>query len=225
MASLPVQFGIQYAFDDLFLHQQEFIKRHTVTASAAVVESEHHLTQGFIRLQDKDFAEPPPPPRAENRDGQNWMAGFLHLVRFAQDRHFVKVGYQFDYDDTVGSNYEYFGSRVSAGAQYTLPWQDIRLKYDFDVHLRRYRNRNTLLPSTAPGTIQRKDDEYTHNVRVELPIKYSPSWVCGPWGSLRDRTEKCLTLTADYQNTDAHSNLAVFDFKRNVFSLILSWSY
>jgi tetratricopeptide (TPR) repeat protein len=226
VASLPVQVGIQYAFDDLFLHQEQFIRRHTVTASAAVVESEHHLTQGFLRLQDKVFAEPfPRPPHAETRDGQNWMAGFLHLVRFAQDRHFVKIGYQLDYDDTVGSNYEYLGNRVSAGWQYTLPWQDIRLKYDFDVHLRRYRNRNTILPSTAPDTIRRKDDEYTHNVRVELPIKYSPSWVCGPWGSVRDRTEKCLTLIADYQHSDAHSNVAVFDFKRNVFSLILSWSY
>lgn len=226
VGSLPVQVGLQYAFDDLLLGEQQFLRRHTVTASAAVVESDRHLTQAFVRLQDKDYAEPfPRPPRAESRDGQNWMAGFLHLVRFEQDRHFVKVGYQFDYDDTVGSNYEYVGNRVSAGAQYTLPWQDIRLKYDFDVHLRQYRNRNTILPSTAPGTIQRRDEEYTHNARVELPIKYSPAWACGPWGRLRERTEKCLTLTADYQNSDVHSNVTIFDFKRNVFSLVLSWSY
>jgi tetratricopeptide (TPR) repeat protein len=226
VASLPVQVGLQYAFDDLFLDEAEFLKRHSVTVSAAVVESERHLTQAFVRFQDKDFAETVRgTPRAEDRDARNWLAGFLHLIRFAQDRHFLKVGYQFDYDDTEGSNYEYLGNRVTAGAQYTLPWYDIRLKYDFDVHLRRYRNRNTILPSTAPGTIKRKDDEYTHNVRVELPIAYSPAWACGPWGSVRERTEKCLTLSADYLYSDVHSNVAIFDFKRNVFSLILSWSY
>ena len=225
VGALPVQLGLQYAFDDLFLDEKEFVKRHTVTLSATVVESERHLTQGFFRFQAKDFAEFPSLPPEEDRDGQNWMGGFLHLVRFAQDRHFLKLGYQLDYDNTEGSNYEYLGNRISAGAQYTLPWYDIRLKYDFDVHLRRYRNRNTILPSTAPDTVRRKDDEYNHNVRVEIPLAYSPAWVCGAWGSIRDRTEKCLTLTADYLYTDVQSNIAVFDFRRNVFSLILSWSY
>ena len=225
VASLPVQLALQYAFDDLFLGEKEFLKRNTVTLSGTVVESERHLTQGVIRFQAKDFADIPGAPPQENRDGDNWMAGFVHLLRFAQDRHFLKIGYQFDYDNTEGSNYEYLGNRISTGAQYTLPWYDIRLKYDFDVHLRRYLNRNTILPSTAPDTVRRKDNEFTHNVRVELPIAYSPGWVCGPWGSVRERTEKCLTLTADYLYTDAQSNIAVFDFRRNVFSLILSWSY
>ena len=29
--------------------------------------------------------------REEIRDGRNWMFGFVHLVRFAQDRHFVRA--------------------------------------------------------------------------------------------------------------------------------------
>jgi tetratricopeptide (TPR) repeat protein len=226
IASLPAQFGLQYAFDDLFLDEKEFIKRHTLTASGALVEGDRHLTQLFARLQDKIFVEPLPRPiRAESRDGQNWMIGFVHLLRFAEDRHFIKVGYQLDWDDTVGQDYAYVGHRLSAGAQYTLPWFDIRLKYDFDVHLRRYQNRNVILPSTAPGTKKREDEEMTHYVRAEFPLPYSASWVCGPWGNFRDRTEKCLTLSADYQASRVSSNLAVFDFDRNVFSLILSWTY
>ena len=34
-----------------------------------------------------------------------------------------------------------------------------------------------------------------------------------------------LTLTAEYQTTRTHSNIELFDFSRNVFSLVLSWSY
>ena len=29
------------------------------------------------------------------------------------------------------------------GAQYTLPWYDIRLAYDFDMHYRNYLHANT----------------------------------------------------------------------------------
>ncbi len=34
-----------------------------------------------------------------------------------------------------------------------------------------------------------------------------------------------LTLAAEYQATRSHSNIEVFDFSRNVVSLVLSWSY
>ena len=49
---------------------------------ATVTKSEMNLTQFFVRYQDKDFAETSPPPvRQEIRDANNWMGGFLHLLR------------------------------------------------------------------------------------------------------------------------------------------------
>src|SRR5256885_1875098 len=108
----------------------------------------------------------PPPPRQEVRDAHNYMAGSLHLLRFAQDRHFVKVGYQIDWDQTDGRNYEYVGHRLSAGAQYTLPVGGVRLKYDFDVHLRDYRHRSSILPRYAPDTRRRADQANTYAARA-----------------------------------------------------------
>src|SRR5256712_354515 len=119
----------------------------------------------------------------------------------------AKLGYQFDWDDAVGRNYEYVGNRILAGGQYTLPWLAIRLKYDLDVHLRNYQHNNSLLPTTAPGTTQRQDQEITNIVRAELPLPYS------------------FTLVAEYQRTMNISNIAVFDYTRNVSTLMLSWSY
>jgi hypothetical protein len=128
-------------------------------------------------------------------------------VRFAKDRHFVKAGYQLDWDQTDGRNYEYVGHRLSAGAQYTLPVGGLRLRYDFDVHLRDYRHRNTILPSYAPGTRRRADEEYTHVARAELPMPGN------------------FTLAAEFLLTNARSNIEVFDFDRQVLSLVLSWAY
>jgi len=99
------------------------------------------------------------------------------------------------------------GNRVLAGGQYTLPWLAIRLKYDLDVRFRNYQHKNSLLPTTAPGTTRRQDQEITNIVRAELPLPHS------------------FTMVAEYQRTMNISNIAVFDYTRNVYTLMLSWSY
>jgi len=208
LGDYPTLVGAAYTVDTLALGGEEFLTRHAATLSATVIGGERHLTQVFFRYQDKDFAEPSPPPvRQEHRDANNWMFGFLQLLRFAQDRHFVKAGYQYDYDDTDGADYAYVGHRFTVGAQYTLPWWAIRLKYDLAAHLRGYSRVNAILPTYAPGTKKRHDEEITHVLRAELPLPRN------------------LTLSAEYQATRVYSNIEVFDFSRNVASLVLSWSY
>jgi len=208
VGSMPAQVGAQYAWDILFLNEEEFVRRHTFTLFGTLVESQEHLTQVFGRYQNKEFDERVPPlPKQEVRDADNYTIGALHVLRFAQDQHFLKGGYQFDYEDTEGMNYAYYGHRLLAGGQYTLPWYGIRLKYDLDVHLRDYVHRNNILPTYAPGTKERFDAEVTNVVRAELPLPYN------------------LTLSAEYQLTRNLSNIEVFHYARNVVSMILSWRY
>jgi tetratricopeptide (TPR) repeat protein len=209
---LPTQVSLQYAFDHMFLGGDDFLKRHTVALSGVVIEGARHFTQGFVRFQAKDFADVDQAQRIanDNRSGNNYMAGFLHFVRFAEDRHYLKIGYQFDWDDTGkddGRNWMYFGNRLSFGGQYTLPWWAVRLKYDLDVHFRDYTYKNTLLPTYAPGTKWRQDQEMTNIVRAELPLPRN------------------FTLAAEYQVTRSFSNIEVFDYLRNVASVSIIWSY
>jgi tetratricopeptide (TPR) repeat protein len=224
---MPLQLGAQYAWDVLFLQddsekfarqklREAFLSRHTATLFAALVESDMHLTQVFGRYQSKFFDREPGTPASQVRDADNWMGGFLHLVRFQQDAHFVKAGYQYDYEDAWGSDFEYRGHRFVAGGQYTLPWQAIRLKYDLDVHLRDYLHVNSLILESSPGTKRRQDEEISNTVRAEWPFLTT----CV-------RKDDCIgwTLAAEYQRTDAHSNIKVFDYTRNVFTLLLSLTY
>lgn len=216
VGSMPLQAGLQYAWDVLFLNDDEFLQRNTVTAFAALVESSLHLTQVFGRYQAKQFNRAPDTARREFRDADNVMFGAVHLLRFSQDAHFLKAGYQWDWEDTVGKNYQYFGHRITAGGQYTLPWRDLRLKYDFDAHLRDYRHPHSTLPVTDPGSTRRKDTEITHAARVEWPMLTT---------CLRKDDCVAWTLAAEYQRTTATSNIAVFDYTRNVISIILTLSY
>jgi tetratricopeptide (TPR) repeat protein len=203
----PAQAGVQYAFDWLALGGDEYLTRHNAGLFGTIAESARHLTQAFGRYQHKEFSEAPRPVPDERRDGHNYMAGLLHFIRFAEDRHYLKLGYQIDYEDTLGDNYEYVGHRFTVGGRYTLPWAGIRLTYDFDAHLRSYHHANSILPLEAPGTRRRQDEELTHVLRAELPLP------------------ERLTLALDVQRTDGLSNIDLFDYTRHVVSLILSWTY
>lgn len=204
---MPLQLGAQYAYDALFLNDTIFIQRNTVTLFGVLIENEHHLSQLLGRYQYKNFNQTIDTLPAENRDANNYMVGGQHFFRFAEDRHFIKVGYQWDRDDTQGKNYVYDGNRFQYGMQGTLPWYDIRLRFDFDAHIRDYTHVNTLLPSNDPDSTRRHDQEYNYSFRVEVPL---------PWN---------LTLAAEYLKTNNVSNLDVYAYNRNVTSLTLSWNY
>ena len=222
IGSMPYQVGTQYSWDYLSLGNDDFLQRHTATVFGTLVENQRNLTTVLGRFQNKDFYATPGQLEDEDRDARNWMIGLTHVFRFAQDKHYIRVGYQFDYEKADGRNYTYAGNRYLAGGQYTLPWGSTRLKYDFDLHERHYRHANTLLPVVNPSSREREDFEQNHVVRVEqvLAANIGPAAIgCAP-------TAPCpLTLAAEYQRTVSDSNLAVYSYNRNVWSLTLSWQY
>ena len=212
IAGMPYQVGVQYTYDYLTLGGDEFVQRHTVVPNFVLLPNSWSLASVQFRYQDKQFSQDTNIRREEKRDGVNYMLGLIHVFRFSNDQHLLKVGYQWDFDDTEGPNrrgrnYSYFGNRVLAGGQYTLPWLGIRLTNDFDVHRRDYRHKNTILPSQAPGAIERRDTEYTNVFSIVTPLPYN------------------LNFTLSHQTTFAWSNLDVFQYRRNVVSAILGWTY
>jgi hypothetical protein len=145
------------------------------------------------------------------------MVGAVHFVRFDRDRHFIKGGYQLDIEDAKGSDYSYVGHRFILGAQYTLPWRDIRLSYDFDLHYRDYRHHNLLLPADDPGTKPRNDREYTNTFRVEAPLTPLITWDFFKGQS--------LFVTAEYTNKIVNSNLDLYSYQRDYGAIYFTWQY
>ena len=209
VAGLPYHLGAQYSFNDTMLGWEDFLQRHTLALFGTLIENASNLSGAQLRLQRKDFKDQGPIVVDDDRDAWNYLVGLTHVFRFAEDRHLIRLGYQFDFEDAAGRNFSYIGHRLLAGAQYTLPWRrfETRIRYDYDVHFRDYTRVNTSQPTLAPGTRKRSDTEQTHVIRVEQSLH---------WG---------LTLSADYQIIDASSNFPVFSFDRNVASLTLGWRY
>lgn len=207
LGEMPLYTGGQYAYEFLMLDEDDLLRRHSIALFSTLVESPRHLTSGLFRVDVKAYSEGRPLPSEEFQDGENFLVGLLHVLRFSEDRHFLRGGYQIDVEDTEGSNLRYVGHRFLLGAQYTLPWEGIRLIYDFDLHVRDYRHKHTLFPEDEPDTVARFDHEYTHVLRAEWPLSGN------------------FTLGLAYQATILRSNLAVFTYRRNVTTLSLSWQY
>jgi hypothetical protein len=144
---------------------------------------------------------------SEIRDARNTMVGLVHVFRFPRDRHLLRLGYQYDDEDAEGRSFSYRGHRAQVGGQVTLPWAGIRLTYDYDVHWRDYRRPQTLFPTTRNVLARRHDTEQTHLIQLITPL---------PWG---------FSLIGQYQGIDNASNVPVYDYTKNVFSVIATWTY
>ncbi len=212
LLDMPAQTGVNYSYDYLDLGYKGLVQRHSVNTYLALVESSQHLTNFQARLEVKEYSEVRPLPTEEFQDAVNYMFGIVHFVRFNQDRHFIKGGYQYDYDNTRGSDFTYQGHRFILGGQYTLPWQGVRLNYDFDLHYRDYNHAHAFLPLDAPGSRERNDKEYTNTVRAEVPL---------PW-FVKDQS---FFVTGEFTNKIADSNINSFSYHRNYAAIYFTWQY
>jgi len=180
---------------------------------ASIVESQSNLTTIQTSTQIKDFDSGD--QGDDTASGTNWMVGINHIVQFAGDKHLFRAGFQFDTDATLGRNFDYSGYRIQAGAVYTLAWEDVRLRYDYDVHFRRYDNPNTVLMRNgtflsvgATPEVTQRVTEQNHVIRAE---KLFP---------------KNITIAIDWLMTFSRSNIkGLFDFDRQVVTGSVAWAF
>jgi hypothetical protein len=212
LAEMPLIIGSQYSYDFIMLGNKRFSQRWIFNPYLNLVENQGALASNSttlqFRVQPKDFFNDKEVPRAEVRDAMNYMFGPIHFLVFGgEGRHYAKLGYNFDYENAEGQNWSYAGNRLILGGQYTLPWWDIRLRYDLDVHWRSYKYKNSLLPVTAPDTVKRRDTEPIHLFGVSKDFLTN------------------FTGAIEYLFDNNHSNLDVYAYKRHVITTSLTWRF
>ena len=221
-SNLPFQLGVQYTYDYLFLDGNGFLSRHTPTLSATFIEPTFslpfvgvvgNLTTALYRYQIQTFfreiGNTDPRFRGDLRDGYNNTLGLLHAFRLFDDRLILRIGYQYDNESTDGVAFSYRGDRLLTGGQIQLPWGNMTLRYDYDIHWRDYKNNQTTLIFTdRNGRLTERDDrQQTHLVQLTKPLPYN------------------LSLTAQYQGIRNKSDIPVYDYSKSVGTLILTWTY
>jgi hypothetical protein len=198
------------AYDFITLGDRKFMQRWIMSPYFSLYENAGNLTTLTLGLQVKDFFDDRNLDPKEVRDGVNYLVGPVHFFLFETGRHYIKTGYQFDYDATEGDNWRYAGHHFLFGAQYTMPWGDVRWRYDLDLHLRFHANRHSFLPLTAPGTLRRHDREAIHLFSLAKDVR----WLSQPF-----------TLAVEYLIDDNSSNLAAYDYDRQVVTTSVTWRF
>jgi hypothetical protein len=208
---MPLIAGSQLAYDFITLGNNKFSQRWIINPYVTLVESQDknlsNLTSLQFLFQLKDFFNDGNVDRTEVRDALNFMVGPLHFLMFEEGRHYLKLGYQYDFESAEGANWDYSGHRLLVGGQYTLPWWDIRLRYDFDLHWRFHKHRHSLIPVTATGTVRRRDREPLHLVTVAKDF-------------LTD-----FTVSLDYLFDNNKSNLEPLEYKRHIVTTSVTWRF
>ncbi len=219
---LPFQLGAQYTYDYLFLDGDGFLSRHTPTLSTTVVGPTFtlpglgvvgNLTTGLYRFQAQTFFREVGARdarfRGDLRDGFNNTLGLIHAFRLINDRLILRIGYQYDNESTDGAAFAYQGNRLLTGGQLQLPWGNMSLRYDYDVHWRDYKNRQTTVVFTdRDGNLSKRNDrQQTHLVQLTKPLPYN------------------LSLTAQYQGIRSKSDIPLYDYTKNSWTMILTWTY
>ena len=219
---LPFQLGAQYTYDYVFLDSDGFLSRHTPTFSATVLGPTFtlpgvgvvgNITTALYRYQVQTFFREVGNDdirfRGDLRDGYNNTAGLIHAFRLFNDRLLLRIGYQYDNESTDGAAFSYRGDRLLTGGQLQLPWGKMTLRYDYDVHWRNYKNNQTTAIFTdRDGRLSERDDrQQTHLVQLTQPLPYN------------------FSLTAQYQGIRNKSDIPLYDYTKNAWTLILTWTY
>ncbi len=213
---LPYTAGAQLSYDYISLGNRSFTQRWIVTPYVSISENESNITTFQYRFQWKDFFHDRDFVRREIRDAKNYMVGATHFFLLEKGRHYLKLGYQYDAEPAEGENWSYRGNRLLTGFQYTLPWWDVRFRYDLDFHWRSYTEKNSvlpILPASFPNptlllnTVRRRDRQPIHLT-----------------GVAKDFLEN-FTVAIEYLFDQGRSNLAPFDYKRHIVTTSFAWRF
>jgi tetratricopeptide (TPR) repeat protein len=196
LAGMPTNTGLQLSNDILLLGGRKYLQRPTGTVSFTLQEDLSNFTTAIFRPQYKDFFLR---GVSEKRDALNHLVGLVHYVRFGGGQYQVNFGYHFDNEDASSPDWSYVGHKAVAGLVLGLPW-GLQASSNAEYHARTYGTQRIIGGS-------RRDDEVILLTAVSKDIMPN------------------LTLTLQHLWDRNYSKIFIFDTKRHVAALGVTWRY
>lgn len=191
--------SFDYFFDWVFVDYHWFMSRHTFRPSLTLTVGPNLMTLLSYTFEDKDFRTRPD-FRADDRDAVNHEVGLTQFFRTGDGKHYIKFGYYRDRERAIGDNWDFDSNLLLAGAQCTLP-KRIRLNVDYTWEDRNYKHDNIFFGR------HRKDIERTVTASISKDIGDH------------------ITVFGDFLRRDNSSNLKLFDYEKDIYSLGITYRY
>lgn len=155
-----------------------------------------HFSLGYSRREMVEAAL----DKDEERDSDIITGSIGYIHPFAQDKGVFNLGYEYSKDKAKGRNWENTGNRISAGILAPLAEK---------------------LSLTISGEAFLQDYDNTHSV---FGVKREDKIYSGSAGLIWDFM-KNMNLNLQYSHTTADSNIAIYDYKRNIYTVGMQLSF
>ena len=214
---LTLRLGVNYNIIDL--DNTRLAEAFTVNPSVTIQQTETLFALVAVQYRSENFFRdvlPEQTASVRSRDGWNVRTGFDQFWLFNNKRAFVRAGYHYEVQRSVGSDWDYNGHEVSLGVQTPL-WQGLMLDVNGTYHRSKYHNINSFSCCVddrgglgildANDTQQRTDNRFTARVTLWRDV--------GPY----------FTISASFMHVSNPSHVDFFDYRRNVATLVVSGRY
>ncbi|OIO37800.1 MAG: hypothetical protein AUJ71_04425 [Candidatus Omnitrophica bacterium CG1_02_49_16] len=186
VVSVPVQYNYTWVDTDSFL------STFTVNPLANLKVADNQLAQIGVKCQVMDYLQVPFSPD-ENRDASRRAPGAAWFYFFNQNKSFLNLRYEYDEENTKGSNWDYKGNHATAALQVPLidKW---KLTLVGDAYWQNFDHTHTIF------NVKRADDNYSGSAMVSYAIN------------------KDWEMQVRYMHVDHRSNINIYEYTRNIVS-------
>ncbi len=186
----------------------------TLQPSVTIRQTKALFAVVTVRWRLSDFFDTIPPeqdPAVRDRDGWTLRAGADQYLTFNKGRSLARLTYRYEGSRNDGTDWEYDSHHVGLGLQ-TVLWKDSTLNVDWGYTRFDYLHINSFAADplailTAADRRERQDDRITAAV------------------ALTQALGRFLFLSLSVTHTTNLSNIAFFDYRRNIVALTLTGRY
>lgn len=182
------------SYSHLWLDQKEYMSLLSFKPTLQMIVSPEHIIQASAGYLKQEIIQPSLDPD-EDRDANIYTASVGYIHPFNQGRNVFNLIYEFGKMDTDGRNWENRGHRVSTGLLLPFFRNDLNLILSGEVFFQDYNNINTVFG------LKRQD------------------WIYTGLANLRWDINKKISMNLQYSHTTADSNISVYDYKRNIYTV------
>ncbi len=214
----PVTLRLVTNYTITALDNARFSEAFTLQPSATIPQTKALFALVSVPYRRENFFHDVAPGQlasVRSRDGWNVRPGFDQFWLF-QQRAYARVGYHYETQRSEGSDWDYNGHEVSLGVQTPL-WAGLTLDVNGTYNRFNYQHINSFSccvdDANELGILNARDAQRRIDNRFTAGIALSRD--VGPY----------LTLLASFVHVSNQSNIAFFDYRRNIVTLAVSGRY
>jgi hypothetical protein len=159
----------------------------------------NHIGQLSVEYARREMLKSPI-NRDENRDANIFILSPRYIYSFLAGKGMFNVKYEFSRDDTEGKNWENTGNQINMNLLMPLV-SKLSLIFSGDIFLQHYDHTHTVYG------MERKDRTYFGSAGILWEVF------------------KGFSLNLQYSHTRADSNIRVYDYRRNVYSIGAEYTF